>query len=104
VLAVDTGGQTLFSNHIFKEIFGEHSGEEPELLGSSEVLDEGGEKLPTASTPSSRAAGGESFTARFAVAGEHGTLRRFDVRGQAIEADGITGGVLIIREVADDPS
>jgi hypothetical protein len=35
------------------------------------------------------------------VEGEEGILRHFDARGRAIRGDGITGGVLVIREVAD---
>jgi hypothetical protein len=41
---------------------------------------------------------------RFAVVGEDGVLRRFDARGRAIEGDGTTGSILVIREVADDSS
>jgi two-component system, chemotaxis family, CheB/CheR fusion protein len=101
VLAVDTEGSTLFSNQIFEEIFGEHSGVERGLLGASEVLDEDGGKLPPEAVPAVRAARGESFTTRLAVEGEEGALRRFETRGRAIRGDGITGGVLVIREVAD---
>lgn len=103
VLAVDTEGQALFSNQVFGETFGEHTGEDHGLLGSAAVLDERGEELPPGTTPPSQAAGGESFEMRFAVAGEDGALRRFDARGRAIEGDGITGGVLVVREVTDGP-
>jgi two-component system, chemotaxis family, CheB/CheR fusion protein len=102
VLAVDTEGQALFSNQVFEETFGEHSGVEHNLLGSAEVLDKEGEKLPPEATPPSRAATGESFATRFAVAaGKDGGLRRFDANVRAIEGNGITGGVIIIREVTD---
>jgi hypothetical protein len=40
---------------------------------------------------------------RFAISGEDGTRRRFEVKVRAIEGDGITGGVLVIREVTDEP-
>jgi two-component system, chemotaxis family, CheB/CheR fusion protein len=99
VLALDTNGQVLFSNQVFLNSFGEHSGEEQGQLGSTEVLDEGGEKLPSESTPSSRAARGESFGMRFAVGGQDGALRCFEARGRPIEGDGVRGGVLVIREV-----
>jgi two-component system CheB/CheR fusion protein len=99
VLAVDTNGQVLFSNQVFLNSFGEHTGEEQGQLGSTEVLDESGEKLPSESTPSSRAARGESFAMRFDVGGQDGTLRRFEARGRPIEGDGVTGGMLVIREV-----
>jgi two-component system, chemotaxis family, CheB/CheR fusion protein len=99
VLAVDTNAQVLFSNQVFLNSFGEHTGEEQGQLGSTEVLDEGGEKLPSELTPSSRAAKGESFAMRFAVGGQDGTLRRFEARGRPMEGDGVTGGVLVIREV-----
>jgi two-component system CheB/CheR fusion protein len=101
VLAVDTNRQVLFSNQVFQNSFGEHTGEEQGQLGTTEVLDERGEKLSSESTPSSRAARGESFAMRFAVGDKHGALRRFEVRGRPIEGDGVTGGVLVIREVLD---
>jgi two-component system, chemotaxis family, CheB/CheR fusion protein len=101
VLAVDKEGQVLFSNQVFEETFGEHAGEEWDPLGSREVLDESGEKVPSESTPSSRAAKGESFAMRFAVRDQDGTLRRFETRGRPIEGDGVTGGVLVIREITD---
>ena len=101
VLAVDTNRQVLFSNLVFQNSFGEHTGEAQDQLGSTEVLDESGEKLPSESTPSTRAARGESFAMRFAVGGHDGALRRFEARGRPIEGDGVTGGVLVIREVMD---
>jgi two-component system, chemotaxis family, CheB/CheR fusion protein len=101
VLAVDTNGRVLFSNQVFIETFGEHIGEEQGPLGSTEVLDESGEKLPSEATPPSRAAGGESFAMRFAVGGQEGAPRRFEASGRPIEGDGVTGGVLVIREVTD---
>ena len=101
VLAVDTDGQVLFSNQVFEELFGEHTGAEQGQLGSTEVLDESGEKLPSKATPPSRAAGGESFAMRFTVGGQDGILRRFEARGRPIEGDGVTGGVLVIREATD---
>jgi two-component system, chemotaxis family, CheB/CheR fusion protein len=101
VLAVDAEGKALFSNQDFQETFGEHTGVERNLLGSAEVLDEEGEKLPSEATPPSRAASGESFSTRFAVAGKDGALRSFGANIRAIEGDGIAGGVLIIREVTD---
>jgi len=102
VLAVDADGQVLFSNQVFEETFGEHTGVEHSLLGSTEVLDEEGEKLPAEATPPSRAAAGESFAMRFVVMGKDGTIRRFEAKVRAIEGDSITGGVLVIREVTDD--
>ena len=104
VLAVDTEGLVLFSNRVFEETFGKHSGSEHGLLGAREVLEESGGKLPPEAAPSARAARGESFTMRFAVVGEDGVLRRFDARGRAIEGDGTMGSILVIRELADDSS
>jgi PAS domain S-box-containing protein len=101
VLALDTNGQVLFSNHVFLKSFGEHAGEEQGRLGSTEMLDESGEKLPSGSTPALRTARGESFAMRFAVRGQDGALRRFEAKGRPIEGDGVTGGVLVIREVMD---
>jgi two-component system, chemotaxis family, CheB/CheR fusion protein len=101
VLALDTNGRALFSNQVFLKSFGEHTGEEQGRLGSTEVLDESGEKLPPEATPQSRAAGGEPFAMRFAVGGRDGGLRRFKARARPIEGDGVTGGVLVIRELTD---
>ena len=91
VLAVDAEGQVVFSNQIFEETFGEHDGAKRGMLGSAEVLDEGGDTLPLEAAPQLRAAKGESFTMRFAISGEDGTRRRFEVKVRAIEGDGITG-------------
>ena len=102
VLAVNTGGEALFSNQVFGEVFGEHEAADPGLLGSTRVLDEDGGGLPPGATPQSRGAAGESFVMRFAVREGEG-LRRFEAKGRHIEGDGVTGGVLIIREVPDDP-
>jgi PAS domain S-box-containing protein len=101
VLAVDSDGHVLFSNQVFEETFGEHTGVEDSLLGSTEVLDEEGEKLHAEATPPSRAAAGESFAMPFVVMGKDGTIRRFEANVRAIEGDSITGGVLVIREVTD---
>ena len=103
VLAVDAEGQVLFSNQVFEETFGEHDDAKRGLLGSAEVLDEDGEVLPFEATPPLRAARGESFAMRFAISEEGGTLRRFEAKIRAIEGDGITGGLLVIREVTDEP-
>jgi two-component system CheB/CheR fusion protein len=79
VLAVDAEGQLLFSNQVFKETLGERDEATGGLLGSAELLDEDGEPLPSEATPLLRAARGESFAMRFAISGEGGTLRRFEV-------------------------
>ena len=69
VLAVDAAGQLLFSNQVFEEPFGEHDGTKHGMLGSAEVLDEGGETLPPEEPPPLRAARGESFAMQFAISG-----------------------------------
>jgi two-component system CheB/CheR fusion protein len=91
VLAVDTNRRALFSNEVFLDGFGAHTGEEQSQLGSTEVLGGGGEKLPSESTPASRAARGESFAMRFAVGVQDGALRHNEARGRPIEGDGVTG-------------
>ncbi len=101
VLAVDTNGRVLFGNQVFEETFGEHDDAERGVLGSTELLDEEGEKLPPEAAPPSRAAGGESFAMRFVIRGEDGALRSFEARGRPIEGDGVAGGVLVIREVTE---
>jgi hypothetical protein len=40
---------------------------------------------------------------RFVSPGEDETRRRFEAKVRAIESDGITGGVLVICEVTDEP-
>jgi two-component system CheB/CheR fusion protein len=101
VLAVDADGQVLFSNEVFEETFGEHTGVEHGLLGSTELLDEEGEKLPAEAMPPSRAAAGESFAMKFVVLGKDGAIRRFEAKVRAIGGNSITGGVLVIRELTD---
>ena len=100
VLAVNTEGEALFSNQVFVETFGEHTGKN-DLLGSKAALDENGENLPAEASPQARAKAGESFTLRFAV-DRDGDRQFFEAKGHHIEGDGVTGGVLIIREVADE--
>jgi two-component system, chemotaxis family, CheB/CheR fusion protein len=103
VLAVDAEGGVLFSNQVFEETFGEHDGAKRGLLGSAEMLDGGGEALPSEATPPLRAARGESFVMHFAISGEDGALRRFEAKVRAIEGDSITGGVIVMRELTDEP-
>ncbi len=101
VLAVGTDGKVLFSNRIFEETFGEHTGEKPGVLGATTVLDENGESFSPEDTPQGRTARGESFTMRFAIEDE-GRLRRFEAKSRHIKGDGVTGGVLVIREITDE--
>jgi PAS domain-containing protein len=54
VLAVDTEGESLFSNQVFVETFGEHKSAEPGLLGSARVLNEAGEEPPPVGPPGQR--------------------------------------------------
>ncbi|MGB3683883.1 MAG: CheR family methyltransferase [Rubrobacteraceae bacterium] len=100
VLAVNAAGETLFGNQVFEETFGEHAAESSGFLGSARVFEENGEELRPEKTPTARAATGESFTMRCAVEGDDG-LRRFEAKSRRIEGDGVTGGVLIIREIED---
>ena len=99
VLAVDTEENVLFSNQVFDETFGAEISD----LESVEALDEDGGTLPREKTPWGRAASGEAFIMRFAVRDRAGDLRRFEAKNRQIQGDGVTGGVLIIREVTDGP-
>lgn len=106
VLAVDTEENVLFSNQIFEETFGSSfgapSGSDSGELVSVELLTEAGQGLPEEEVPWTRAASGEAFVARFAIRNEDGGLRHFEAKNRHIEGDGVTGGVLIIREVSVD--
>jgi len=101
VLAVGPEGEVLFCNDAFIETFGEIRDDESaaELLGNFALLDEKGEGLAHEKTPRVRAARGESFDMRFAVADEGGTRRLFDARARSIEVGETNGGVIVIREI-----
>jgi two-component system CheB/CheR fusion protein len=101
VLAVGADEKVLFSNQIFSETFGDGEPGDPDgsqKLGHSVPLTEGGGKMPAEETPQRRAGRGESFEARFAVKGEEGSLRLFEVRGRPIDGEDVGGGVIVIRE------
>ena len=101
VLAVDADGGVLFKNEAFVETFGEMRTDQSsaELLGNHVLLDETGETLSQEMTPRFRASRGESFEMQFSIESER--ERRFDVRGRPIEDGEMSGGVIVIREVAD---
>jgi len=46
---------------------------------------------------------GESFETRFAVKGEEGSLRLFEVRGRPIDGEDVGGGVIVIRKAGQHP-
>ncbi|HEV2744848.1 MAG TPA: hypothetical protein VGV91_16950, partial [Rubrobacter sp.] len=99
--AVGADEKVLFSNHIFSETFGDGEPGDPDgsqKLGHYAPLTEGGGKMPAEETPQYRAWRGESFEMRFAVKGEEGSLRLFEVRGRPIDGGDVGGGVIVIRE------
>ena len=101
VLAVGADEKVLFSNQIFSETFGDGEPGAPDgsqKLGRSVPLTEDGEEMPAEETPHRRALRGESFETRFAVKGEEGSLRLFEVRGRPIDGEDVGGGVIVIRE------
>ena len=101
VLAVGANEKVLFSNGIFSETFGDGEPGDPDgsqKLGRCVPLTEGGGEMPAEETPQRRAVRGESFETRFAVKGEEGSLRLFEVRGRPIDGEDVGGGVIVIRE------
>jgi len=108
VLAVGAEGKVVFSNAVFSRTFGDGEPGEPgaeQRLGGSVPLGENGEKLPPDEAPQRRAARGESFEMRFTLAAqEDGLPRLFEVKCRPIEGGDVGGGVLVIREVAQEDS
>ncbi|CAA9484928.1 MAG: Multidomain signal transduction protein including CheB-like methylesterase, CheR-like methyltransferase and BaeS-like histidine kinase [uncultured Rubrobacteraceae bacterium] len=101
VLAVGPDEKVLFSNQIFTETFGDGEPGDPHgshKLGRSMPLTESGGEMPAEEAPQARAVRGESFETRFAVKGEEGSLRLFEVRGRPIDGEDVGGGVIVIRE------
>jgi PAS domain S-box-containing protein len=97
VLAVDTEGEVLFSNDLFKQMFGEETEADAELLGDFVPLNQNGERFQPQATLRARAARGESFRMNFTAALDDGELRRFEARGEPIVDDEVRGGVIVIR-------
>jgi PAS domain S-box-containing protein len=80
----------LLTNPAFKQLFGDN-------LPPLEDL--GGRRLPTRAHPARMAARGETFTEPFSVSNADGSRRWFEASGQPIKVDGLSGGVVVIRDV-----
>jgi two-component system, chemotaxis family, CheB/CheR fusion protein len=92
VMMVDSSGEIVLTNPAFKEEFGE-------TLPSLE--DPSGRRIPVRGHPARMAARGETFMVPFSVPNADGSRRWFEASGQPIRLDGLTGGVVVIRDVTD---
>ncbi|MBV9358947.1 MAG: PAS domain-containing protein [Chloroflexi bacterium] len=91
VLVMDRRGVPILTNQAYQRLFGD---------GPVEAVDEQGRRLPDELSPQLRAAHGEQFRLQFRARVAHG-YRRFEASGQPIRADGVDGGVMVIREISD---
>jgi two-component system CheB/CheR fusion protein len=92
VMMVDPNGEPVLTNTAFKQVFGNAL---PALEDAS------GHRLPSRMHPARMAARGETFTQPFTVQPEDGSRRWFEASGQPIRMDGMSGGVVVIRDVTD---
>jgi two-component system CheB/CheR fusion protein len=91
VLVVDRNGAAVMANDAFGRMFG---------AGLSGLEDDRGRPLAAESNPQQLAARGEEFRLQFSVAdGER--RRRYEATGHPIRADGVEGGVVVIRDISD---
>jgi two-component system, chemotaxis family, CheB/CheR fusion protein len=92
VMVVDPDGEPVLTNAAFKEVFGRAL---PTLEDAS------GHPLPSRIHPARMAARGETFMQPFTVQCEDGSRRWFEASGQPIRMNGMSGGVVVIRDVTD---
>jgi two-component system, chemotaxis family, CheB/CheR fusion protein len=92
VVMVDTEGEPVLTNRAFGELFG----------GALPALDDAsGQPLAPRAHPARRAARGETFTQAYTSRRQDGTRRWFEASGRPVRIDGLTGGVVVIRELSD---
>jgi two-component system CheB/CheR fusion protein len=91
VMLVNAAGEPILTNAAFTAAFGESL---PPLVDAS------GQRLPQRAHPLRMAARGEIFTQRFGLETHDGRRRLFEARGQPVQGDGVTGAVIVIREVS----
>ncbi len=92
VLVVDRQGDPILTNQAYDRLFGD---------GQLEVVDDQGRHLPPAEPAlSQRTARGDAFRIRFNARRGNGA-QPFEAIGQPIRTDGVDGGVIVIREIAD---
>ncbi|MBV9323525.1 MAG: PAS domain S-box protein [Chloroflexi bacterium] len=92
VVLVNSAGEPVLTNVAFRTIFGDTL---PALVDTS------GQRLSHRAHPLRNAARGETFTQQFGLETANGERRVFEARGQPIRADGLAGGILVIRDVSD---
>jgi two-component system CheB/CheR fusion protein len=92
VMMVDSMGEPVLVNAAFRAIFGDAL---PPLVDGS------GQRLSQRAHPVRMAARGEQFIQRFGLEVNDGQRRFFEARGQPVRADGVSGGVIVIRDLQD---
>jgi two-component system CheB/CheR fusion protein len=92
VLMVDSAGDMVVTNAAFKSTFGD---------ALPALVDLSGQRLAPRSHPVRMASRGEAFTQQFCLESEEDQRRLFEARGEPIQADGVSGGVIVIRELPD---
>jgi two-component system CheB/CheR fusion protein len=92
VMMVNSSGEPVLVNSAFRAIFGDTL---PPLVDLS------GQRLSMRVHPVRMAARGEAFTRQFGIDIGDGQRRVFEARGQPVRADGVVGGVIVIRDLAD---
>jgi PAS domain S-box-containing protein len=95
VLVVDQAGAPLLTNMAYERIFGD-------TATPFAAADADGLPLPSADTPSQRAAQGETFTMEFTLAAADGTRRWFEANGRPIHSAGEErGGVVTFCDISE---
>jgi two-component system CheB/CheR fusion protein len=92
VMMVNAQGELVLTNAAFTALFGDAL---PALEDAS------GQRLAEQVHPARLAARGETFTVPFTCAGADGSRQWFEASGRPIRMDGLSGGVVVIRDVSD---
>jgi len=92
VMMVDANAEPVLTNPAFTQMFGERL---------PQVEDASGQRLPARAHPARMAARGETFTLPFTIRAQDGSRRWFEARGEPISTGGVSGGVLLIRDVSE---
>jgi two-component system CheB/CheR fusion protein len=92
VMMVNSTGESVLVNAAFRAIFGD---------ALPPLVDVSGQRLAQRAHPVRLAARGEQFIQRFGLELTDGQRRFFEARGQPVRADGVSGGVIVIRDLQD---